>query len=245
MTGTPIAATRLRELAHLEQAPATHARVEATEALSGSGLVRLARGHGLAREELAAAAAELDDHGAAELGGRLHARVDAARAHGVDGRDREALLLGVGEEVDEGLAGHDAGLDRRRQGDGRGLRGAARAAGRLGATSAAALERARATTTDCIFGLPAWCGGCVSRARRRWRRQRSRSRSGALIIFAATRARALIFCCCLRRVRGAVLAMRSAMRACNAPARAFASAVASEDSWSRHGVRVAQPRIFG
>ena len=81
-------AVELRELAHLERA---------RHAPGDGGLVGhavLARDE-LAGQELAAAARELHDHGAAELRGRLQTGVDAAARHGVDGGDREAALLGV------------------------------------------------------------------------------------------------------------------------------------------------------
>ena len=225
---------QLRELAHLERA---------RDAARDGRLVRLARGHGLAREELAAAAGELDDHGAAELGGRLHARVDAARRHGVHGRDREALLLGVGEEVDEGLAGHDAGLDRRRQRDGRGLEGRRAGRGPRGRD-----ERRRAGEGEGdddglhLLRRVTWCGGCVRAAFVMWRRDgapvSARRRS---LIFAATRARfgRAVPPACARCSAGHA----QATAPCNARARRLL--------WARiHGLatalpRRAQARIFG
>ena len=105
-------AVELRELAHLQGA---------RDAAGHRRLVGLLAPDELAREELAAAAGELDDHGPAVLGGRLHARVDAARAHGVDRRDGKPLLLRVGQEIHQSLARDDAGLDGGREADGGGF----------------------------------------------------------------------------------------------------------------------------
>ena len=221
-------AVELRELAHLERA---------RDAAGHRGLVGLLVPDELAREELAAAAGELDDHGAAVLGGRLHARIDAARAHGVDGGNREALLLGVGEEIHQSLAGHDAGLDRRRQRDGRGLERRRAGRGPRGRD-----ERRRAGEgegdDDGLHLCGSLRGVCVS----------------AAVLVAATvssrrshhfcgDARALAAKLCLGRVRGAVLAM---------PGNCAANRARAHDCNQRgcDGVatgpwRVAQPRIFG
>mmetsp|Transcript_24332 Transcript_24332/g.75114 ORF Transcript_24332/g.75114 Transcript_24332/m.75114 type:complete len:425 (-) Transcript_24332:155-1429(-) len=73
------------------------------------------RRHRLPRHELPAATAELDDHGSAELGGGLEARVDAAGGDGVDGGDGEAGVLGVREKIHQSLSGDDPRLHCGRQ----------------------------------------------------------------------------------------------------------------------------------
>ena len=122
--------------------------------------------------------------------------------------------------------------------------GAARAAGRLGATSADAVESAKATTTDCIF-LPAmsWLreGRCDVAAA---------VSVSALSFFLRRRARLRRYCA------AGVLAVQSwpcpVNCACNAPARTIAT---SEDAMSRYravaasrsrGVSVSSsPHLFG
>jgi len=66
---------------------------------------------GLAGDELSATLGEGDHDGTAVLHGGLHAGVDGVGADDIDSGDGVALLLGGIEKVDEGLTGHDTGLD--------------------------------------------------------------------------------------------------------------------------------------
>ena len=69
----------------------------------------------LAGVELRAARRELDHDGRVVLARGLEARVDAARRHAVDRRDREALVLRGVEQVHHRLAGQHARVHARRQ----------------------------------------------------------------------------------------------------------------------------------
>ena len=66
---------------------------------------------GLTGDELSATLGEGDHDGTAVLGGGLHAGVDGVGSNDVDSGDGVALLLGGIEKVDEGITGHDTGLD--------------------------------------------------------------------------------------------------------------------------------------
>jgi len=66
---------------------------------------------GLAGDELSATLGEGDHDGTAVLGGGLHAGVDGVGSNDIDSGDGVALLLGGIEKVDEGITGHDTGLD--------------------------------------------------------------------------------------------------------------------------------------
>mmetsp|Transcript_9708 Transcript_9708/g.27207 ORF Transcript_9708/g.27207 Transcript_9708/m.27207 type:complete len:432 (-) Transcript_9708:11-1306(-) len=66
---------------------------------------------GLAGDELSATLGEGDHDGTAVLGGGLHAGVDGVGADDVDSGDGPASVLGGIEKVDEGITGHDTGLD--------------------------------------------------------------------------------------------------------------------------------------
>ena len=69
----------------------------------------------LAGVELRAARRELDHDGRVVLARGLEARVDAARRHAVDRRNREALVLRGVEQVHHRLAGQHARVHARRQ----------------------------------------------------------------------------------------------------------------------------------
>jgi len=77
--------------------------------------VLFGRRNGLASVELGATVGELDHDGGLELGGSLENLVDAGRAHAVDGWDCVVVVLGVLEQVLEGVTVDHAWLDRVRQ----------------------------------------------------------------------------------------------------------------------------------
>jgi hypothetical protein len=70
---------------------------------------------GLSGNELSASLGKGNHDGSSILGSSLHARIDGVGSDNVDSWDGISVLLGVVEEVDEGLASNDAGLDRSRE----------------------------------------------------------------------------------------------------------------------------------
>mmetsp|Transcript_8381 Transcript_8381/g.24160 ORF Transcript_8381/g.24160 Transcript_8381/m.24160 type:complete len:403 (+) Transcript_8381:469-1677(+) len=104
-----LAVIRVQDHGHaVELGDGTHVK-GAGHAASDGGSVHIITG-GLASVELATTAGELHDHGTAELLGGLKAGRDGARGHHVHRGDGELVVLGVLEQVLEGLASHDTRL---------------------------------------------------------------------------------------------------------------------------------------
>mmetsp|Transcript_86876 Transcript_86876/g.137796 ORF Transcript_86876/g.137796 Transcript_86876/m.137796 type:complete len:403 (+) Transcript_86876:277-1485(+) len=95
-------AIQLGHLTHMER-PCHGAR-------DAGGVVRVVRC--LASQELPAATAEGDHHGATGLLGGLHAGIHGGTANHVDARDGELVLLGVVQQVHQGLTGDHSRLHR-------------------------------------------------------------------------------------------------------------------------------------